>query len=84
MDYIFPCLNYAISAFKPKSNMKLYDVSVSLCYDYYALINRQRTYKITAYYLNHEDKKHTEFMDISVCVSLKLGIMSSATNIYLT
>jgi hypothetical protein len=81
MDYIFPCLNYAKTPFKPKSITKLCDVPVSLLYK--ALMNRQRTYEITAYYLKPKDQKHTKITDISLSISVKLVIISSAKNIYL-
>jgi hypothetical protein len=81
MDYIFPCLNYAKNTFKPKSITKLCDVHVSLLYD--AIINRQRTYEITAYYLKPEDQKRTEITDICQYISVNLGIISSENNIYL-
>jgi len=81
MDYIFPCLNYAKTPFKTKSITKLCDVPVSLLYN--ALMNRQGTYEITAYYLKPEDQKHTEITDMSQCIIVKLGIVSSAKNIYL-
>lgn len=48
----FFLLNYAKTPFKPKSITKFCDIPVSLLY--YALINRQRTYEITAYYLKAE------------------------------
>jgi len=83
MNYIFPCLNYAKTPLKPTYIMKLCDVPLSLLYLYNALINRQRTYEITAYYLKPQYQKHTEVMSMSVCIIVKLGIISSAKNIYL-